>query len=255
MKIHEIKSYIINLRNKPDRYQKSLENLRPLSIRPERFEAVNASELPSEYLQKITYPSVGYHIRTGRLLDNHFCSYGAVGCFLSHVQLWKQLVDSPDEMYLILEDDIEIRTTDEEINRYLSSIKGLMWDVAYLGYIKPKFIHTIDVQVKQNVYRIADMTLTTHAYLIHKRGAEKLLAYAFPIVDQLDSYMSYMMEKGVSLYRPNHSLIVQSMWQISELQTFSTRSFINRFSNLTWIISLAIIIIGSIWISRKLSKK
>jgi hypothetical protein len=104
-------------------------------------------------------------------------------------------------MFLIFEDDIYVDASEDEIGSYLSTVQRMPWDVAYLGYIKPKFLSS-DVPVRSNLLRIADMTLTTHAYLIHRRGAEKLLRYAVPIVDQIDSYMSYMTEKGVRTYRP-----------------------------------------------------
>jgi glycosyl transferase family 25 len=250
MKIGEIKSFVINLRSKQEQYHSTARTLYPLGIRPERFDAVNPSEIPADTLHELLYPSVSYHIRTERLIDNHFSSYGAVGCSLSHILLWKKLVESDQEMFLIFEDDIYLDASEEEIQSYLSSIQRMPWDVAYLGYIKPK-LATSDVRIRSNVLRIADMTLTTHAYLIHRRGAEKLLRYAIPIVDQIDSYMSYMTEKGVRMYRPGRSLVKQHLGKFSDLQNVTLRVLLSRLSNRTWIIVIAVLILFVFWIRKK----
>lgn len=254
MKIRDVPAFVINLKHKPALFEETCRSLYPL-VQPQRFDAVNARELTREYLDQITYPSVGYHIRTGRLLDNHFCSYGAVGCSLSHYQLWRQLLDSDHDAYLILEDDARLKATETELNAYLDALSTFDWDVGYLGFIKPKFIHHTDQRVHPNVFAIRDMTLTTHAYLIHRRGAHKLLTYAFPIVDQIDSYMSYMMERGVHLYRPPRSLIVQGTQLNTDLQTLSVRAFLNRFSDTTWLVALGVLVLMTVWLTRKLSKK
>jgi GR25 family glycosyltransferase involved in LPS biosynthesis len=153
-------------------------------------------------------------------------------------------------MFLIFEDDIYVDASEDEIGSYLSTVQRMPWDVAYLGYIKPKFLSS-DVPVRSNLLRIADMTLTTHAYLIHRRGAEKLLRYAVPIVDQIDSYMSYMTEKGVRMYRPARSLVKQYLGKFSDLQTVTPRVLLSRLSNRTWIIALASLILFLFWLRKK----
>ncbi len=241
--IRKIKPYMINLPKFPHKYQRSLQSLSQLNIVPQRVDAVYGKDLDDDYIKSITYPSVYYTINHGRSLDADISSHGAIGCSLSHIKLWKQMTENKEDMYLITEDDVVVtpKITAETINSFLEDVcqHDPNWDVILLGWIKPLpelISKDGDVRVAPTIYRIKDVTLGTHAYLISRKGAERLLKNAFPIIDQVDSYISYMAYRGdINVYRPLRPFIDQYKLDESSIQTISAfnniKPLINRFSN------------------------
>jgi len=202
--ITNIKSYVINLENYKERYIVSLEKLNKFNINPERFNAIDINKLDNNYIKKVTYPSVQYTIKNGRYSHNNIGSKGAIGCYLSHVQLWQILLESNNDMFLIFEDDVKINKSIEEINNFINLINNTYsWDLILLGY---NFFN-----LNNTDYKLTSIKHGTHAYIINKAGAKKLLNNAFPIVDQIDSYISFMgIERDVNIYLPKTPLFIQN---------------------------------------------
>ena len=92
------KKYVINLKKRSDRYQEFKERVSP-HFDPyliERFDAIDGknldvSTISEEFLKKST-------------------NKGEIGCFLSHQQIWKLVIDDSsiddDDLILVFEDDI-----------------------------------------------------------------------------------------------------------------------------------------------------
>ena len=100
------------------------------------------------------------------------------------------------------------------------------WDFIFLGYAKPS--NNIDIMITENLYKINSITFCTHSYIINKKGARKLLQSAIPIVDQIDSYISYMATtRDVNAYRPNTKYFIQNIFEGTTIQTdYSIKPFI-----------------------------
>ena len=93
---------------------------------------------------------------------------------------------------------------------------------------------------------------------MRKKGALKLLSKAFPIVDQVDSYMSYMaITRGLKSYRGNTSYLKQYNEEGSSIQAgVSIKVFLNRCSTRSlWIcitfVSILLILLVIIMINKK----
>lgn len=122
--------YLINLDQRPEKYQSTLEELAPFGITPYRFSAVNGWDLSIEDINQIgiKYRSwmkknlMGtcylpedngkpHHEIMQVLGRNYFChcmAWGAVGCALSHLSILKDAYDSGYKTIWIIEDDIEV---------------------------------------------------------------------------------------------------------------------------------------------------
>lgn len=230
--INNIKSYVINLEKEKKKYNLCLKNLAKINIHPERFEAIYVENI--EEIKKITYPSVQYTIKNGRNTHNNIGSKGAIGCYLSHITLWQMLLDSNEEMYLIFEDDVNINKNidnlTENINKTINLINKNDWDVIYLGHF------TFNPQYNNKSYfKINDLIYGTHSYIINKKGAQKLLELSLPIVDQIDSYMSYMaINENINSYATSELFFIQNNISTSAIQTdYSIKPFITQFGNNT----------------------
>ena len=144
--------YIVNLKRRSDRKTKVMTQMMIHSIRNYKiYEAVDGSDLV--VTDKIAH----------MFAENDFGSNaGAIGCALSHYNLWLQLLMDPaTDHYCILEDDIIINSWNYQV---WTQIKC---DVLFLGYSafsKP----TSDLFDKTN------FAGGTFGYIIHKTGAIKM---------------------------------------------------------------------------------
>ncbi|MEI6372039.1 MAG: glycosyltransferase family 25 protein, partial [Nostocales cyanobacterium ELA608] len=175
-----IKTFVVNLDDRPDRWDNFEKNngsdLKFLKY--QRFSAVNGKKLVSTCQLQQIFENNDYKMRRGM-----------VGCFMSHVKLYCDLIyDDDAEAYLILEDDIEI--TDNFEMKYNSLLRKLNkesnWSFCFLGhhlrdlsvqdiYNDRTKLPTID---KINVYQSFIQSLGgTTGYLISKSGAKEFLDF------------------------------------------------------------------------------
>lgn len=126
--------YLINLDQRPEKYEHSINELSPYGIHPFRFSAVNGWEdLTLEMINDLgvkyeegmdhgflatRYPLDGAKRQRESILETidkvgevYFCgglSRGAIGIALSHLSIIKDAYDSGYEMIWIFEDDIQV---------------------------------------------------------------------------------------------------------------------------------------------------
>jgi len=244
--IHNIKSYIINLEKYKDKYNLCLNKLNKIDIYPERFNAIYIEDENSDYIKNITYPSVQYTIKNGRFSHNNIGTKGAIGCYLSHITLWKMLLESNEDIFLIFEDDADnnkyIIDFNNNLNEDLNEINKENWDIIFLGYneFHESYYKKSYKKVNTNIYG-------THAYIINKNGAKKLIQSALPIVDQIDSYISYMaITRNLNAYTLKNKYFFQNNITNSTIQTdYSIRPFITQHEDTTlkFIITFIIILL------------
>ena len=154
-------------------------------------------------------------------------SFGAVGCYLSHVALWRQLVASGDEAYAIFEDDARVRRP-ADLERVLRDAGDHPeYDVLFLGWRFP--LDTLfgrrrgppDASGRFQPM-LAPRFYETHAYVIRRRAAEALLRDALPIEMQIDAYMGLQRQRlGLRFLLPVGGPIVtqrRCIWD-SSIQT------------------------------------
>lgn len=240
--IRDIKTYAINLDKNIKKFDELNKSFNKLGIYPERFKAIYGKDLDKDYIDRITHPYVQYTIENGRSIDADVANEGSIGCSLSHIKLWEKLLYSDQDYFLILEDDAFPNYEENlinDINSYLNKVTETdkKWDIIYLGYSK-SFINK-DNKIN-DIYAIKSIIFTTHAYIISKKGAAKLLEKAFPIIHQIDSYMSFMyMNRNIKAYRDIKPYITQKNLEKSLIQTdnrglfFSppTKVMLNRLDN------------------------
>ena len=166
-----IKTYVLNLDIRCDRLKKF--NQQSL-IDFERFSAVNGNLLePSLQLQRI-FEGNDYNMRAG-----------IVGCALSHIKMYIELINSDMDIFLIFEDDIIFNDNfKDQITHLLDIIKNVDWDMIYLGHhlrsaSKRNHKDTILPIIEQwDSHRSLQESMGgTFGYLISKKGSKKLLEF------------------------------------------------------------------------------
>ena len=131
--------------------------------------------------------------KTKRRTHHYQLTKGAVGCFLSHYTLAKQLLDDNSaDYYLILEDDIMVNEKIlSTIKRYLS-IVPTDWDILQLSTLRCVKYNVVGEFVEPSGF------WGMQSYIINKRGAKKLVNEVnnHKIDGQIDAYLSRMQQQN-----------------------------------------------------------
>ncbi|VEL29020.1 unnamed protein product [Protopolystoma xenopodis] len=198
--------YLINLPRRRDRLALMEYALHVYGIDARLVEAVDGGAMSSSLLRRLLNLTqlAGYRDPfTGRTMTR-----GEVGCLLSHYGVWSELVASASlQRVLVLEDDVDLvpgfRT---HLISALAEADRLQprWDLVYLGRrrMAPKSESESEWPQAEQPLRGAHLLLRpgysywTLAYLLSRRGAQKLLA-AQPLQHMLpvDEFLSVMFDR------------------------------------------------------------
>jgi len=176
---------VINLDQSTDRWAQTKAELDRYQIQAERFPATLGKALASsELAEKATFGA------------RYFCTHGMIGCFLSHQRAWERVVQEGHEAVLIFEDDVRILYDDfnERLGSRLQELPD-DWDVCLVGALGVISQEKENMQmqlfgivtggtrpcpakdtrlISPNIF-VPFKPTGSHAYLISKRGAAKLL--------------------------------------------------------------------------------
>jgi GR25 family glycosyltransferase involved in LPS biosynthesis len=154
--------------------------------------------IPGVYGNTLSYEEVRANSTT---VARYFCTAGTIGCYLSHRNFWQDTLKSPFGFQIVLEDDVVV--ADDFMDRIQEVLQELEdceetrngnWDVVLLGALG-----CVHPEGKHGVNRIADFMagggrkrrlvtphchvprrpMGMHAYLLSKKGAEKLVRQAW----------------------------------------------------------------------------
>lgn len=205
----KIHSWIINLDKNKDRLNQSMAyyNASDLSIIPiKRYSAVVGANLaPEDYLSDFALTEFYETKKRGYRKRHYQLTKGGIGCFLSHINLMKQLVkDNKNDIYLILEDDLKIEDSAyTQISKVLANPPN-DWDMILLGYNE-----VFNYKIETDLHAKVKSFWGTCGYLINKKGARKFLDNYKNIDCQIDSFMSWLAIKNkLNIYAVMNPVIV-----------------------------------------------
>ena len=179
-----------------DRYAaEGLLDNRPQVVR--RLPGVVGADVPAEAISLRARAELSH----GRETHEGVATLGALGCYASHLKAWRAVVQSGVARALIFEEDAVL--TGEGVAR-ASALGGLLadyvdtagtgstlqdgFDVALLGYIRLRgAVDGAAADGGQGWLRLRGAFWGTHAYLITRRGASKLIAQV-RVHAELNSY-------------------------------------------------------------------
>lgn len=206
--------FVINLDRSKDRLDAITRKLDALGIDFQRVPAVDGSKISEEQKKELLYPIDHFEtkVRFTRELTN-----GEIGCFLSHRECWKRLLDSDEKWALIMEDDIQISKraaeymkTDAWIPQEVEVCQFSALDDEIKGRITNRPIVKIDGFLRL-VEPLYPTPLGMQCYCISRVAAEEALKtsvkLAAPVDDFLFSPWFDFCKKHV-LYRTSPLLVV-----------------------------------------------
>eukprot|EP00981_Chlorochromonas_danica_P009633 scaffold2798_cov160-Ochromonas_danica.AAC.2 len=175
--------FVLNLDRAQERWERVKEEVVKQGLEVTRLPAVDGKNLPSSTLAKET-----------TMLARMFQPKGVLGCYLSHRKFWQLVVDSNLTEAIVFEDDIQL--VDNFREKLLENLRDLnrseKFDVILLGAIgrvhpdgKDSYssrIFSSYIGGNRHLKRISASLYEpirpagTHAYMVSREGAQKLLS-------------------------------------------------------------------------------
>jgi hypothetical protein len=165
-----------------------------------RFRAVDAREFAAPAHEHPDVSLLTAHNLLKRTRRSHYeiDRAGAVGCSLSHFGVWRGLLNSGAPAVLMFEDDVELPVDMRARLEKLFAVLPAEWDV--IQFTATRFETGLgcapDPAVGPDWWSCTSL-MGAHAYMVSRRGAERLLARAYPIELHVDAYMAFMARLGL----------------------------------------------------------
>lgn len=203
--VSKTRCYVINLHKNPERiarFRKRYESSDIRAMRCHRFEAIDGNELTDEEFQEHVHPRAlrqMYETEASKVRKKHYqITKGAVGCYLSHLSLYRKLLKDPHaDQYLIFEDDAMFKTNLLELISHKMDEVPNDWDMVVFGAIRESGNMAGFDTIKINTF------WGLCCYVINKKGAEKITReFERKKIDmQIDSVMTVMaIEERINIY-------------------------------------------------------
>jgi len=215
--------YVINLASMPDRWLRAQRAFQEVGIEPKRIDAVDLRKDPSqahEYLSEEAMQQLQhFKVTGGRRKCADFGSPGMVGCFMSHLKAYRQIINDQCRNALILEDDfIWNKEAFLNMSKYLQRVP-LDFDIFNLGVFNRDLPHQASVDGIQRVHHFFQL----HAYIVSATGAEKLQRLLLPMRKQIDCQIGDLNEQGELItYATTFPLIWQRGILTTTIQSMPT---------------------------------
>lgn len=169
--LHNFKIRVVNLDRRTDRWDAMRKKLSDAGIKNfERFSAVDGQRLQMNDELKYLFRNNDFNYRQG-----------VVGCALSHLRIWEELLASKEDYVIVTEDDIELASD------FASKLNVVLHNILQKPYTEMAFLGHFLWNGRQPVLNdypnfekinIPDYMGGFYGYIISKGGAWKLLQIA-----------------------------------------------------------------------------
>ncbi len=185
------KQFLINLDHRSDRLAITTKLLSDRGYNNViRQPAVNGHNMSDTFIKTIVVESELEPIFSNKRTQHHQLSKGAIGCSLSHINIYKQLhSESSIRYYIIFEDDTLPTKSLTEVSDALNNTPD-DWDILLLGgiYHRNNVVNNVVCKVHQ--------FMCLHAYIINKKCVDYLLKNAITMSKQIDWWLSELAVNG-----------------------------------------------------------
>lgn len=214
-----MKIYIVNLEKDVERKASIKAQLDDLNLDYEFISAVYGKNLTQE---EISHLSPDFE-KTSLTLPE-------LGCALSHVKVYKQIIKNNDDIALILEDDVKLN---KNIKKYLNLLKinnnKNKPEVIILGKVN-EYIDSFKKNL-DDTYSLVNVidSVGAYGYCLNKKAAERLLIFLQPIWIVSDEW-KLIREKNIAKIKA----VVPPLVTFTEHSNNSTISNEKRADNTTF---------------------
>jgi glycosyl transferase family 25 len=185
--------WVVNLERSQDRRQFMQRQLETMGLDYRFIDAVDGKNLTEKDWQK-------YSKERALKEKRRELSVGEIGCALTHVSMYHQMIDKDIAEVLILEDDVFIT---EDLLYVLAQRRNFPqdWEVVNFANDSAKTIPLGEpIFAAYKICKFEGMANRTSTYLINLQGAKKLMAHLYPIRLPADDIIGRTKITGLNLY-------------------------------------------------------
>jgi GR25 family glycosyltransferase involved in LPS biosynthesis len=185
--IFNMPAYVINMKERADRWKRFVSQ--PVVAHMKRLKrsiAINGKKMNYKSDRRISLRTRLNIKRCYRRSHYEIATLGAVGCSLSHIDVWKKFLRSGAKLCYVIEDDaILTESALDTINKLMPSLPN-KWGVWLLGSYHPnKVYQPIEKKPWNRIYGFT----ASHSYIITREAAKVFLKEALPIEMHIDHFM------------------------------------------------------------------
>ena len=190
-----MKIFVVSLIEAVDRRRSIESNLTSLGLEFEFFDAVRGSELSQSELE---------HYCDSNTLQDHkkWMSPGAIGCAISHFEVYQMIIEQNLDRAVVLEDDMlvqeDFRVVMDHLERMPLSREVILLYYRSAGEVRLDAGKPITISDRYNIYTPfsnGPLPNTTGGYCISIEACRSLIDYLHPIRMASDSWRP-MLESG-----------------------------------------------------------
>lgn len=202
MRLDEIPMVCISLDRRLDRWTAFKTTADAAGLPVTRLSAVDARDFGDRIYEMPGLSLLTAHNVRERTRRSHYeiDAPGAIGASLSHFKAWRQLLNtSGAPAIIIFEDDAEVpRDLKPRLEQLLRELPPTGWDIIQLQ-LTTYGRGVTGCRPREGLkapWQHCTGLMGAYAYIVSRRGAERLLARAYPIEMHVDAYMAYMSSMG-----------------------------------------------------------
>ncbi|MEX0447617.1 glycosyltransferase family 25 protein [Xenorhabdus sp. SGI246] len=184
-----MKIFVINLKSESERRLAMQQQADRLNLNIEFIDAVYGSDLSDTYLSEIVYDYPGCKLTKGE-----------IGCSLSHLLIYKKIVDENIQHALILEDDAILS---QDLKNALNEIKLIdCVRKPNVFLLSPPESYIKNIKLKSRKYDIHYIYEASGAYgyVINNKSARQLIRRMSPLKWECDMWGVFRMQRIVNVY-------------------------------------------------------
>lgn len=191
-----MRTFVVNLKRSEDRRERMKNVLKNFPYPWEFFEGVDGRDIKNIDEVQDKKKVLRFHKADLKL--------GELGCALSHITIYKKMIDENIERALILEDDIFLKKDFYEV---LEKVKDFQMnnDVFMLGHsgllIRKKAFGK-KIYKNYSLKKTINSVNGTFAYMVDLNAAKKLYAFNFPLKVSADSWRLFSSFVNIYIVEP-----------------------------------------------------
>lgn len=227
--------YVINMDKDKQRLKEITKECKKFNIKFERFTGIDASKLTKKEKSKYITDYC-----------NNYCTNSIIGCAMSHIKIYEDIINKGYKNALILEDDIYICNDFYDVLNKAFEELPEDYDILYLGALglasKEKY-YDVNIILKlfkkkkkyinnnkfKNIF-VPEFPLGTHAYIISNKGCKILLKYLIKIYFHIDWLINLNINK-LNIYLTNKKIVYQKWDDSNNSNLISFPKYINIILN------------------------
>lgn len=150
-------------------------------------------------------------------VDEQFLSPGELACFMSHVSIWKKMVDENIPFLAVFEDDVYLGEQSALLLNSSDWISSEYDIIKTEAFAEKVFLGAVAADLPGNfrkLYPLKGKNLGTAGYILSLKGAQTYLSYVQKVqliaLDQL-MFGDFIREGSVPVYQVSPALCIQEM--------------------------------------------